>query len=70
MHVGKGEVASRINAAWGASHKHRRWLVNRHVPVQPRLKLFDSDTRTALFYIAILPMTSRELLYSLFQYII
>ena len=55
----KSEVANRIKAAWGAFHKHRRWLTNRHVPVQLRLKLFDAVvTPAALFSLATLPLTS------------
>ena len=53
------EISNRIKVAWGCFHKHRRWLVNRHVPVQLRLKLFDAVvTPAALFSLASLPLTS------------
>ena len=56
---GKGEVANRTKTARGAFQKHRRRLTNRHIPMQLRLKLFDSVVNpSALFSLATLPMTS------------
>ena len=53
------EISNRIKVAWGCFHKHRKWLVNKHVPVQLRLRLFDSVvTPAALFSLASLPLSS------------
>ena len=56
---GNIELASRVRTAWGKFHKHRRWLTNRQVPVQLRLKLFDAVVSpAALFALSTVPLTS------------
>ena len=52
----------RLGVAWGKFNSLRRWLVNRHIPMKLRLKLFESTVQpTALFGLVALPLGSRNL---------
>jgi hypothetical protein len=56
------ELQHRIQIAWHAFHKHRRWLLNRNVPVQLRLRLFSSVvTPSVLFGSSVLSLTQTQL---------
>ena len=50
------ELQHRIKVAWHAFHKHRRWLFNRNIPIQLRLRLFSSVVTPVL---CLLPQCSR-----------
>ena len=52
----------RLGVAWGKFNSLRRWLVNRHIPMKLRLKLFESTVQpTALFGLAAMPLGTRNL---------
>ena len=36
------EMDHRIQLAWGKFHQHRRWLLNQHIPLTLRFKIFDA----------------------------
>ena len=56
------ELQHRIKVAWHSFHKHRRWLLNRNVPIQLRLRLFSSVvTPSALFATSMLSLTRTQL---------
>ena len=54
---GEVECQHRFQAAWFAFHKHQKVLMNRHVPIKLRLKLFDSVVSPCvLFGMGVLPI--------------
>ena len=56
------EIRNRLRAAWGKFHQHRRWLLNRHVSLHLRLRLFVAVVSPcALFAVMVLPLTKRDL---------
>lgn len=56
------ELQHRIQIAWHAFHKHRRWLLNRNIQIQLRLRLFSSAvTPSALFTTSVLSLTRAQL---------
>ena len=56
------ELQHRIKVAWHAFHKYRRWLLNRNIPIQLRLRLFSSVvTPSALFPTSVLSLTRTQL---------
>lgn len=58
---GQVEFANRLACAWGKFHKHRQWLMNKHVSVHRRLKLFQAVVSpTMLFGLTTLPMTKTQ----------
>ena len=55
-------LAHRISAAWGKFHRFRFILVNKHLSIKGRLKLFNAMvTPTALFGLSTLALTARQL---------
>ena len=51
-----------MQQAWGAFHKHRKVLLNHHVPLDLRLKFFDACiSPCAIFAIAILPLSQSQI---------
>ena len=56
------ELHHRIQIAWHSFHKHRKWLTNKAVPVQLRLRLFASVvTPCIMFASAVLPLTQSQI---------
>ena len=56
------EVRNRLRAAWAKFHQHRRWLLNRHVSLHLRLRLFAAVVSPcALFAAMVLPLTKHDL---------
>ena len=54
---GEVECQHRFQAAWFNFHKHQKVLLNRHVPMKLRLKLFDAIVSPcALFGMSVLPV--------------
>ena len=47
---GQVEFANRLACAWGKFHKHRQWLMNKHISMHRRLKLFQLKRGPNLFY--------------------
>ena len=59
---GAVEVRNRLRAAWAKFHQHRRWLLNRHVSLHLRLRLFATVVSPcALFAAMVLPLTKHDL---------
>ena len=59
---GELEFAHRLAAAWGKFHKHRTTLLNKHVSIKLRLKLFEAVvTPTVLFGLSTLPISKAQL---------
>ena len=55
------ELTHRLKAAWGKFHKHRGALLNKHVAIKSRLRLFESAvTPTVLYGLCTLPMTQHQ----------
>ena len=51
------EVNNRISAAWAKFNIHRRWLVNSHISLKLRMRLFEACVRpTAIFALHVLPL--------------
>ena len=51
-----------IRCAWAKFSSLRRWLVNRHVPIKLRLRLFEATVQpTVLFGLVALPLSTRNL---------
>ena len=56
------ELMYRIQCAWGKFHQHKLILLNKHVSLRLRLKLFHATVSpTAMFGLASLPLTQRFL---------
>ena len=56
------KLQHRIQIAWHAFHKHRRWLLNRNVPVQLRLRLFSCVVSPSVMFISsVLALTQTQL---------
>ena len=56
------ELQHRIKVAWHAFHKHRRWLLNRNIPIKLRLCLFSNVvTPSALFATSVLSLPRTQL---------
>ena len=52
----------RLRCAWAKFSSLRRWLVNRHVPIKLRLRLFEATVQpTVLFGLVALPLGTRNL---------
>ena len=47
---GSAELHHRIAATWTKFHKHRHALVNKHVSIKSRLRLFQSVVTPTLLY--------------------
>ena len=59
---GEVEFAHRLAAAWGKFRKHRATLLNKHVSIKLRLKLFEAVvTPTVLFGLSTLPISKAQL---------
>jgi len=56
------EIGSRLAAAWAKFNSHRRWLVNSHISLKLRMRLFEACVRpTALFALHVLPLKVADL---------
>ena len=56
------EVNNRISAAWAKFNIHRRWLVNSHISLKLRMRLFEACVRpTAIFALHVLPLKAADL---------
>ena len=44
------EIAHRVKAAWFKFHQHRRWLLNRNIPIHRRLKLFEAVVTPSILF--------------------
>ena len=56
------EINHRVKIAWMKFHQHSKWLLNRHVSLRQRLKLFRSIISPALIFgLAVFPMSKINL---------
>ena len=56
------EFNNRLRMAWAKFNSFRRWLVNRHTPIQLRLRLLEATVQpTVLFGMVALPVGARNL---------